>query len=100
MSGEIDTARLLDVATRIKRATRNADLLALCEGIADLIAERSRNVTAAADSNVTVATVDCPKCAAKARQNAERQKRSSGQGNKANGRGAAIGTGPDRSRPR
>jgi hypothetical protein len=75
MSGEIDTARLLDVATRVKRATRNADLLALCDGIADLIAERSRNVTALPDSNVTVATMDCPKCTAKARQNAVRQKR-------------------------
>jgi hypothetical protein len=70
MSGEIDTARLLDVATRIKRATRNADLLALCEGVAVMaarIAELERvgpTVTdRVADVGPTPNATECPDCA-------------------------------------
>jgi hypothetical protein len=82
MSGEIDTARLLDVATRIKRATRNADLLALCEGVAVMaarIAELERvgpTVTdRVADVGPTPNATECPDCAKRRKAKAASQAR-------------------------
>ena len=51
MTAEIDRARLIEIAERIRRGARHPDLIAVCEGVLAMVAER--NVTGSIERNVT-----------------------------------------------
>ena len=41
MTAEIDRARLIEIAERIRRGARHPDVIALCDGVIALVAERA-----------------------------------------------------------
>jgi hypothetical protein len=73
---DIDRARLIEIATAMRRAARQPMLIELCDGAIALatakpIAASHVTATSSAVSHVT----DCPACAARRKLDADRQKR-------------------------
>jgi hypothetical protein len=69
MTAEIDRARLVGIAERIKRSARHPDVIALCDGVIALAAERNAAPVSIAPANAVSSPANKPKTDRKALAN-------------------------------
>jgi hypothetical protein len=66
MTAEIDRARLVGIAERIRRGARHPDVLALCDGVIALAAERNAAPVSIAPANAVSSPANKPRTDRKA----------------------------------